>query len=156
MRAAVFDRYGPPEVLRIAELSDPVPGPGEARIRVRAAGVQPFDVAVREGRLRPGPVHFPHQVGQEFSGVVELLGEGVTGPGPGAAVLGGGEQNGDADRTCRGKGHDLGPAQRNEHAEHGDTDGRRDDEPGKDPGGLQSRQRTALSGGSLAPRRRRG
>src|SRR5688500_7558930 len=55
MRAAVFDRYGPPEVLRVAELPDPVPGPGQARVRVRAAGVQPFDVGVREGWMRRGP-----------------------------------------------------------------------------------------------------
>ena len=96
MRAAVFDRYGPPEVLRIAELSDPAPGPGQVRIRVRAAGVQPFDVAVREGWMRRGPGHFPHQVGQEFSGVVDLLGEGVTGPGPGTAVLGSTMMNGQA------------------------------------------------------------
>ncbi|GAA3339237.1 NADP-dependent oxidoreductase [Amorphoplanes nipponensis] len=84
----MFDRYGPPEVLRIAELPDPAPGPGEARIRVRAAGVQPFDVAVRAGRMRRGPGHFPHRVGQEFSGVVDLLGDGVPGPVPGTAVLG--------------------------------------------------------------------
>lgn len=96
MRAAVFDRYGPPEVLRIAELSDPLPGPGEARVRVRAAGVQPFDVAVREGSLRMGAGRFPHQVGQEFSGVVDLLGEGVSGPAPGTPVLGSTMLNGQA------------------------------------------------------------
>ena len=96
MRAAVFDRYGPPEVLRIAELPDPVPGPGQARVRVRAAGVQPFDVGVREGWMRRGPGHFPHQVGQEFSGVVDLLGEGATGPAPGTAVLGSTMMNGQA------------------------------------------------------------
>jgi NADPH:quinone reductase-like Zn-dependent oxidoreductase len=96
MRAAVFDRYGPPEVLRIAELPDPVPGPGEARVRIRAAGVQPFDVGVREGSMRPGPGTFPHQVGQEFSGVVDLLGEGVSGPAPGTAVLGSTMMNGQA------------------------------------------------------------
>lgn len=96
MRAAVFDRYGPPEVLRIAEMSDPLPGPGEARVRVRAAGVQPFDVAVRQGWLRRGAGTFPHQVGQEFSGVVDLLGAGVTGPAPGTAVLGSTMLNGQA------------------------------------------------------------
>ncbi|MBB4760906.1 NADP-dependent oxidoreductase [Amorphoplanes digitatis] len=88
MRAAVFDRYGPPEVLRIADLPDPEPGPGQVRIRVRAAGVQPFDIAVRQGWIKRGPENFPHQVGQEYSGVVELLGEGVTGLAVGDPVLG--------------------------------------------------------------------
>lgn len=96
MRATVFDRYGPPDVLRIAELDDPVPGPGEARVRVHAAGVQPFDVGVREGWIRPGAGRFPHQVGQEFSGVVDLLGAGVAGPAPGTAVLGSTMLNGQA------------------------------------------------------------
>ena len=54
MRAVVFDRFGPPDVLRIADLPDPEPGPGEVRVRVRAAGVQPFDVGVRRGAMRPG------------------------------------------------------------------------------------------------------
>jgi NADPH:quinone reductase-like Zn-dependent oxidoreductase len=96
MRAAVFDRYGPPDVLRIADLPDPVPGPGELRVRVRAAGVQPFDTGVRRGLIRPGPGHFPHQVGQEYSGVVDLLGAGVPGPAVGTAVLGSTFLNGQA------------------------------------------------------------
>jgi len=96
MRAAVFDRYGPPEVLRIADLPDPEPGPGEARVRVRAAGVQPFDLAVRAGGMRRGPGQFPHQVGQEFSGVVDRLGEGAPGPAPGTPVLGSTMLNGQA------------------------------------------------------------
>ncbi|MET0495109.1 MAG: NADP-dependent oxidoreductase [Actinoplanes sp.] len=94
MRAAVFDRYGPPDVLRIADLPDPVPGPGEVRVRVRAAGVQPFDTGVRQGLIRPGPEHFPHQVGQEYAGVVDLLGEGVAGIE--GAVLGSTMMNGQA------------------------------------------------------------
>ena len=88
MRAAVFDRYGPPEVLHVADLPDPEPGPGEVRVRVRAAGVQPFDVGVRRGRLRRGPGLFPHRIGQEYAGVVELLGPGVTGLAVGDPVLG--------------------------------------------------------------------
>lgn len=96
MRAAVFDRYGPPDVLRIADLPDPVPGPGQVRVRVRAAGVQPFDLAVREGSIRPGPAHFPHQVGQEYSGVVDLVGAGVEELPEGRAVLGSTMLNGQA------------------------------------------------------------
>ena len=90
MRAAVFDRFGPPDVLRLADLPDPEPGPGQVRVRVRAAGVQPFDVGVRRGLIAPVPVRFPQQVGQEYSGVVDRLGEGVAGTGVavGDAVLG--------------------------------------------------------------------
>jgi NADPH:quinone reductase-like Zn-dependent oxidoreductase len=90
MRAAVFDRFGPPEVLRIADLADPEPGPGQVRVRVRAAGVQPFDVAVRRGEVPWVRVAFPQTIGQEYSGVVDRLGEGAHGRGfaPGDAVLG--------------------------------------------------------------------
>jgi NADPH:quinone reductase-like Zn-dependent oxidoreductase len=96
MRAAVFDRFGPPDVLRLADLPDPEPGPGQVRVRVRAAGVQPFDVAVRHGRIAPVPVRFPQQVGQEYAGVVDRLGAGVTGLSPGDAVLGSTMLNGQA------------------------------------------------------------
>ncbi|NUT32154.1 MAG: NADP-dependent oxidoreductase [Hamadaea sp.] len=88
MRAVVFDRFGPPEVLRLADLPDPQPGPGEVRVRVRAAGVQPFDVAVRAGQMTHLPVSFPQQIGQEYAGVVDQVGVGVTGLSPGDEVLG--------------------------------------------------------------------
>jgi enoyl reductase len=98
MRAVVFDRYGPPEVLRVVDMPDPEPGPGQVRVRVRAAGVQPFDVGVRNGSMRQLPVHFPQQIGQEYSGVIDLLGPGVEAPGieVGAAVLGSTMLNGNA------------------------------------------------------------
>jgi NADPH:quinone reductase-like Zn-dependent oxidoreductase len=70
MRAVVFDRYGPPDVLRIADLPDPEPQPGEVLIEVYAAGVQPFDVAVRTGHMPWVQAVFPQQIGQEYSGVV--------------------------------------------------------------------------------------
>ena len=90
MRAAVFDRFGPPEVLRIAGLPDPEPGPGQVRVRVRAAGVQPFDVRVRRGEMPWAKVTFPQTIGQEYSGVIDRLGEGTDGRGfaVGDAVLG--------------------------------------------------------------------
>ena len=100
MRAAVFDRFGPPDVLHIAELPDPDPGPGEVRVRVRAAGVQPFDVAVRNGRMPQLPVHFPQTIGQEYSGVVDRIGEGVSGPRVGDEVLGSTMLNGNASLLC--------------------------------------------------------
>src|SRR5690348_13294788 len=73
MRAVVFDRFGPPDVLRIADLPDPEPGPGEVRVRVRAAGVQPFDIGVRQGRMPWVQVNFPQTSGQEYSGVIDRL-----------------------------------------------------------------------------------
>ena len=90
MRALVFDRFGPPDVLHLADRPDPEPGPGEVLVRVRAAGVQPFDVAVRGGRMPGMPVRFPQQIGQEYAGVVERLGPGAgtTGLAPGTPVLG--------------------------------------------------------------------
>ncbi len=87
--AAVFDTYGPPEVLRLAELPDPQAGPGQLRVRVKAAGVQPFDVAVRRGAMAGFvPVRFPQTLGQEYAGVVDQVGAGVTGVAVGDAVLG--------------------------------------------------------------------
>jgi NADPH:quinone reductase-like Zn-dependent oxidoreductase len=100
MRAAVFDRFGPPEVLHVVDLPDPEPGPGEIRVRVRAAGVQPFDVGVRRGAMTRLPVTFPQQIGQEYAGVVDRLGAGVDGIEIGAAVLGSTMLNGNATVLC--------------------------------------------------------
>lgn len=84
MRAAVFDRTGPPEVLRLAELPTPSPGPGQLRVRVHTAGVQPYDALVRSGRIEQ-PLRFPQQIGNEFAGTVlqSVPGDGA---GPSFAV----------------------------------------------------------------------
>lgn len=102
MRAVVFDRFGPPDVLRVAELPDPEPGPGEVRVRVRAAGVQPFDVGVRRGTMPWVPIHFPQTIGQEYSGVIDRLGAGAGASGfaVGDAVLGSTMLNGSAELVC--------------------------------------------------------
>jgi enoyl reductase len=102
MRAVVFDRYGPPEVLRVADRPDPEPGAGQVRIRVRAAGVQPFDVGVRRGEMPWAEVRFPQTIGQEYSGVVDRLGEGAgeTGLRVGDAVLGSTMLNAYAEMVC--------------------------------------------------------
>jgi NADPH:quinone reductase-like Zn-dependent oxidoreductase len=97
MRAAVFDRFGPPDVLRIADLPDPEPGEGEVVVRVRAAGVQPFDVWLRRGEMTWVTATFPQTIGQEYAGVVERVGPGVTGLREGDPVLGSTMLNGCAE-----------------------------------------------------------
>ncbi len=89
MRAAAFRTFGGPEVLQVMELPAPVAGPGEVRVRVRAAGVQPFDAAVRAGWTPPGVTgDLPRIPGNEFAGVVDQVGEDVTGVSLGQEVLG--------------------------------------------------------------------
>ena len=96
MRAAVFDRFGPPEVLEVRELPDPEPGEGQVRVRVRAAGVQPFDVYARRGEMPFLSITPPSTIGQEYSGVVDRVGPGVTNVRPGDEVLGSTMLNGQA------------------------------------------------------------
>ncbi|HEX9999637.1 MAG TPA: NADP-dependent oxidoreductase [Actinoplanes sp.] len=102
MRAAVFDRFGSPDVLRVTDLPDPEPGPGQVRVRVRAAGVQPFDVAVRRGAMPWAKVEFPQTIGQEYAGVIDRFGAGTAGQGfeVGDAVLGSTMLNGNASLVC--------------------------------------------------------
>lgn len=89
MRAAAFAEPGGPEVLRLMEVDRPRVGAGQIRVRVKAAGVQPFDCAVRAGWTPPGaPAGSPKIPGNEFAGVVDQVGEGVTGVAVGAEVLG--------------------------------------------------------------------
>jgi NADPH:quinone reductase-like Zn-dependent oxidoreductase len=77
MRALVLDRLGPPSALRLAEAADPQPGPGELRIAVRAAGLNPADYKIME-RGAPGWA-FPKVAGLDCAGEVEALGPGVSG-----------------------------------------------------------------------------
>ncbi|WP_432976045.1 NADP-dependent oxidoreductase [Dactylosporangium sp. CA-233914] len=87
MLAVQFDRFGPPEVLHLAEAADPHPGPGEIRIRVRAAGISPVDLAIRAGKS-PTPRPLPHIPGVDAAGVVDEIGAGVTGCSVGDEVFG--------------------------------------------------------------------
>ncbi|WP_026119548.1 NADP-dependent oxidoreductase [Nocardiopsis ganjiahuensis] len=90
MKAAAFQEFGEPEVLRETELPTPDAAPGEVRVRVLAAGVQPIDCAIRSGRRRPPGLEivFPHVTGGEFAGVVDAVGQGVTDFRVGDQVLG--------------------------------------------------------------------
>ncbi|WP_405062494.1 NADP-dependent oxidoreductase [Kribbella sp. NBC_01505] len=93
-RAAAFFQPGGPEVLRLIDVPEPSAGPGEVRVRVKAAGVQPFDVAVVAGQIhRQQDPAIPTVPGNEFAGVVDQLGAGVTEFAIGAEVLGYGTLN---------------------------------------------------------------
>jgi enoyl reductase len=88
-RAVVFDRYGPPDVLRVVDAAPPEPGPGQVRVRVEAAGVQPFDCLFRGGTTDAWlPARFPQRLGNEFAGVVDAVGDGAGPYAVGAEVLG--------------------------------------------------------------------
>ncbi|MEN3535271.1 NADP-dependent oxidoreductase [Microbispora sp. ZYX-F-249] len=88
-RTVVFSAYGGPEVLHIVDLEPDEPGAGTIRVRVRAAGVQPFDALFRGGGAHAHvPATFPQRLGNEFAGVVDAVGEGVTGVAVGDEVLG--------------------------------------------------------------------
>lgn len=78
MRAAFYDRQGPAgQVLQVGELPDPLPGPGEVRVRLHYSGVNPGDTKKRAGYFgssMPYPRVIPHSDG---SGLIDLVGEGV-------------------------------------------------------------------------------
>ncbi len=74
-KAIRVTEVGGPEVLRVSEIDLPAPGPGQATVKVTAAGVNFIDIYRRSGVY---PVPLPHIPGTEGAGVVEVVGEGVT------------------------------------------------------------------------------
>ncbi|WP_420078219.1 NADP-dependent oxidoreductase [Streptomyces sp. JL4002] len=77
-RAVTFSAYGSPDVLRPSEVTPPEPGPGQVRIRVRTASVNPFDIKLRSGLMAAGaPARFPVVPGLDAAGVVDAVGEGA-------------------------------------------------------------------------------
>jgi NADPH:quinone reductase len=72
--------YGGPEVLTVIDEPTPEPGPGQARIAVRAAGVNPVDYKVYSGALRRDPSALPVRLGYEAAGVVTATGQDAVGP----------------------------------------------------------------------------
>jgi NADPH:quinone reductase-like Zn-dependent oxidoreductase len=78
MKAVRFDHYGDIEVLDVVEVPDPVPGEGQALVRVKAAGINPGEAAIRKGALHDRwPATFPSGEGSDLAGVVEQTGPGV-------------------------------------------------------------------------------
>jgi NADPH:quinone reductase-like Zn-dependent oxidoreductase len=72
--------YGGPDVLEIANEAPGEPGPGEALIEIRAAGVNPIDAKVYSGAMGADPGRLPLRLGSEASGVVTAVGPGTAGP----------------------------------------------------------------------------
>ncbi|MGI5401994.1 NADP-dependent oxidoreductase [Streptomyces sp. CA-135486] len=89
MEAIVFEEFGGPEVLRLAGTEEPHAGPGQVRVRIKAAGVNPLDYKIRYGWMQEVlPTPLPATPGLEFAGIVDEVGEGVTGAAVGDEVLG--------------------------------------------------------------------
>ena len=88
-RAVVLSEYGPPDVLRVVDRDALVPGRGQVRLAVKAAAVNPIDWKLRSGALQDVmPSKLPAVPGVDVAGVVDLIGDGVTGLSVGDEVFG--------------------------------------------------------------------
>jgi NADPH:quinone reductase-like Zn-dependent oxidoreductase len=88
-RIAQFAEYGDAEVMRVVDALAPTAGPGQVRVAVRAAGVNPLDWKMVAGFMREQiPLVLPAGVGNDVSGVVDEVGPGVTEFAVGDEVLG--------------------------------------------------------------------
>jgi NADPH:quinone reductase len=86
VKAVVVGEFGGPETLRVADVADPVPGPGQVRVAVKAAGTNPVDAQTRAGGDEVG-MTAPFIPGYDIAGVVERTGPGVTGLAAGDRVM---------------------------------------------------------------------
>ncbi|MBB3129084.1 NADPH:quinone reductase-like Zn-dependent oxidoreductase [Paenibacillus rhizosphaerae] len=89
MKAITFNRLGPPDVLQLTELPVPSARPGTVRVRVKTAGVMPIDAKVRSGVVPYAQSHpFPIIPGNEFAGMIDEVGDGVSEFARGEEVIG--------------------------------------------------------------------
>lgn len=104
MRAAYIEANGPVDSIRVGELRDPEPGPGEVLVRVAYAALNPIGLYLRSGAV-PMPMAFPYVIGNDLAGRVERVGPGVARFREGDRVWGSnqgllGRQGTCAERTC--------------------------------------------------------
>src|SRR5947209_4332186 len=78
MKAIRVHEFGGPEVMKLEEVPDPKPGPGQVLVRVKAAGVNPVDTYIRAGISYRKP-DMPWTPGYDAGGIVEAVGGGVKG-----------------------------------------------------------------------------
>lgn len=86
-RAVVAAAYGGPEALELIDIDVPAPGPGEALVEIRAAGVNQWDVKVYSGMFGTDPDNLPVRLGSEGAGVVAAIGPDVAGVAIGDEVV---------------------------------------------------------------------
>lgn len=89
MKAILAHAFGGPEVLRYEDVADPSPGAGQVRVRLHAAGVNPFDTYMLSGHYAIVPP-LPYSPGADGAGVVDAVGDGVSGMAVGDRVYIGG------------------------------------------------------------------
>ena len=88
-KAVRYDSYGGVDVLNVVEVPRPVPGPGQALVQVKAAGINPGEAKIRDGLLAERwPSTFPSGQGSDLAGIVAETGPGVTGVAVGDEVIG--------------------------------------------------------------------
>src|SRR5580704_671248 len=87
MKAILCTHFGGPDELELADLPDPVAGPGEVVVDIKAAALNFFDTLIIAGKYQFKPP-FPFSPASEFAGVVRSVGTGVTGLAPGDRILG--------------------------------------------------------------------
>ena len=87
MKAAYFESVGAPDVIKVGELPAPEPKPGEVRVRVLAASINPIDTYIRSGAA-PMQLPKPAITGTDFAGLIDAVGSGVTRFKPGERVWG--------------------------------------------------------------------
>src|SRR5437016_11339079 len=85
MKAIRVHQNGEPDVLKLEEVPDPKPMPGQAVVKVHAIGVNPVETYIRSGKY-PAKVPFPYTPGSDAAGVIESVGPGVTKYKPGDRV----------------------------------------------------------------------
>jgi NADPH:quinone reductase-like Zn-dependent oxidoreductase len=90
-RAVIYETFGGPEVLQLRDVPEPQAGPGEVRVRVTAAGLNPMDwgLAARPEAAARFGITLPSGFGYDFAGVVDEVGSGATGFDVGERVYGG-------------------------------------------------------------------
>jgi NADPH:quinone reductase-like Zn-dependent oxidoreductase len=89
VKAVQFSEYGHPDVLRVADVDEPHAGRGQVRIAVRGASINPIDWKKRSGMLAEQmPLELPYILGNDASGVVDEVGDGVEGVAAGDEVFG--------------------------------------------------------------------